>query len=483
MPTPREDRRAGRLLPTPITPPTEVCFKITIPNAVQYRAALFGVLNQLGEWSAWDHPLDGTECVDCEEATQLWRNAIAQATFSEECTDPMSCADVANCIETNPAVQNAINQQITNNTATQYVYDTAREGKPLTAIQREQPIVPADVGCDNDVLFGSISAIVDQLDKNNLDFLQIMEIGTNTRERVSQVIAAIPLIETLPINEVIDFVDKAQSEILEHYEAQWTTALYDEYRCGIFCMALEQPGCAVDFDLLFNYFNNRLGASLEPINFFSSLVEFFLLGTWAGTEVVDIMMLIQLGVWREASNWLGVSLRTLQTVGLLGANDPNPDWSVIPCACGSGEKCVLIDFQTTNGAAYGIVLTVEAPGVPLFTSAVQSPGVGLVYVASGDHDRTFGRFPDGLPEGTASVEMNWVYQDPATAGNVYADTDFGTATSVSLPTTQLVKEYEAAQPNYIFGGDKPGADVTPFIIIKSLRLRGIGEWFDTHENC
>ena len=32
-----------------------ICFKISIPNQVEYRAALMGQLNDLGYWFTWDH--------------------------------------------------------------------------------------------------------------------------------------------------------------------------------------------------------------------------------------------------------------------------------------------------------------------------------------------------------------------------------------------------------------------------------------------
>lgn len=342
-----EDRRKGKQLPVPVIPPDTICYTIHIPNAVQYRAALLGQLNILGEWHTWDHPTDGTECADCEEAAQLWRNAIAGASFSDDCEAiPMSCDDVADCIETSQAVQDAIADQIINNTTnTTNIYDTSNHGTPLTPGQRGQPI-STSLDCEEDSLFGSVSEVVAQLDKNNRDFLEIIEVGTNTRERVSQVIAAIPVIETLPVNEIVDYVDKLQSEILENYEAQWTTAVFDTYRCELFCIALEKPDCILTFDDYFAYFEARVGASLDPSNFLQALIQYVILGTWAGTTVIDIMMVTQLGIMREASNWVGVSLRTLQTIGALGANNPDGDWEIIPCGCGDDTDC--LDFRDSQ---------------------------------------------------------------------------------------------------------------------------------------
>lgn len=73
------NRRRGKLLPSPVTPTDTICIRIEVPNAVEYIAAFFGQLDILGSWYTWDHPTDLTECVDCEEAAQLWRTAIYDA--------------------------------------------------------------------------------------------------------------------------------------------------------------------------------------------------------------------------------------------------------------------------------------------------------------------------------------------------------------------------------------------------------------------
>lgn len=412
----KRDRTTGLPIPSPVVPPSNICFQVTIPNASEYRQALRGVLSELGKPWTW-RMTSGETNEAAYEAAELWREALSTAVYIDECGVSMSCEDVADCIETSEAVETAINNIINNQSNTQITYDTANQGVRIPLAERQETLIPASAGCVEDNVFGSVTSIVTQLDANNLDFLQIMEVGTNTRERVSTVLAAIPILETLPVNEIIDFVDKAQSEITEHYEAQWTTALRDEYRCDLFCIALENPDCALSFDDLFNYFNNRLGASLDPLNFLQSLTEFFLLGTWAGTEVVDIMMLIQIGVWREASNWLGVGLRTLQTVGLLGANDPDHDWAVIPCDCAPIEDPIITvvpayatwtgnpEFlgNEDGGSRWRLTFT-TAEGITAITVQSQVDGTpACVFVADGTGTATSYQHaycPGGLTSGS-----------------------------------------------------------------------------------
>jgi len=341
---PTDDYRHGKLLPTPVTPSSTVCFTITIPNAVQYRAALFGQLNILGEWFTWDHPTDGTFCADCEEAAQLWRDAIANATFSEDCGGSMSCDDVADCIENDPAVQNALAEQLLTNPSNQTtVYQTSVYGAPLNEAQRGAALAtPPD--CDLDVLFAMCTAIIDQLHINNQDFLEILEVASNPTERARNVISAIPGIGLLPIDEAIEFINQMVEEIQENYDAQWTTSVRDELRCALFCAAKDAPDCIVTFDMMTQIFEDRLNYYLDPVNTVLAFVQYFVTSTWAGTTVVDIMMLCQIAFWREASNWLGVNIRTLQIVARLVIDNPDPDWEILCTECATPPVQDCYDF-------------------------------------------------------------------------------------------------------------------------------------------
>jgi hypothetical protein len=53
------------------------------------------------------------------------------------------------------------------------------------------------------------------------------------------------------------------------------------------------------------------------------------------------MTLVQVAFWREASNWLGVNIRTLQIVARLVIDNPDPDWEILctECATPPIEDC------------------------------------------------------------------------------------------------------------------------------------------------
>jgi hypothetical protein len=342
-----EDRRRGKLLPDPVTPPDTVCYKITIPNAAQYKAALVGSLGHLTEWYTWDHELDGQVDPKCEEAAELFSRALLEATFSDDCEADMSCDDIADCIETSESVADAIAALVAENQALQQQINNYNNyGVPMTNAQASEPLAGA-IDCEPDSLFGSVTAIVNQLNTNNVDFLEQFEIESNTVERARDLFAAIPVFETLPFDDALNYIETLMGEIKENYDAAVTTALIDEYRCDLFCLARDRDDCAISFDILISYFEDRLGASFEPETIFVSFVEFFTTGSWTGTQIVDVMMLGQLAIWRTASDFMGISIRTLQMVGVLGSDNLDPDWEILCTDCSNlWEKCWDLETET-----------------------------------------------------------------------------------------------------------------------------------------
>lgn len=350
----KRDKTTGLPLPSPVTPATQICVTLSIPNAPEYIQAFRGVLADLGKNWTWKQTV-GQSDAPAREAAELWRKWLMTITYSDDCEDVMSCFDVANCIDDNPLTQDAIARQLASNPLIkQIVTEQARLGSVMLPGQLGLSLT-SGASCNKDNLFGSITAIVEQLNTNNIDFLEKFEVISNVIERVGALIAAVPVFETLPVDDAVAFVDTLLGEIKENYEAQYTTMLKDTYRCDLFCAALEREGCEVTFDILIKYYEDRLGASFTNEAMFVQMVAFFVSGAWAGTQVVDAITLAQLVIWREASNFLGLSLRSLQTVGLLGANDSDPDWEILCEDC--SQDCAF-PYPASVNFLYGNVISV-----------------------------------------------------------------------------------------------------------------------------
>lgn len=356
MPTPKEDKRSGRLLPTPVTPPTQICFKIVIPNAVPYRAALFGVLNQLGVWSAWDHPLDGTECIDCEEAAQLWRDAIAASYFSEECeVDPMSCDDIADCIETSPNVRNAIGAIIApRSPLAEYTYPP---GEPLPTSAMTEPLNPID-DCNFNAFWAQVDQYIEYMVSLGQDTLEQLEFYSNALEAGENVpMGALvgKLKSGTTTGKVMEFLNWLGEVMKEAYEASNTEANRTALKCDMFCAF--RDACSITIQGTLDVINERVGGLFTPAAL-NSL-----------PELAEMMTTVALNPAIALDMWIGFLMGTAKTAALFGVqgidetlnlmlavavNDANNDWELLCEDCDTpppDPNC--IDFTTETGTWAG----------------------------------------------------------------------------------------------------------------------------------
>lgn len=247
------------------------------------------------------------------------------------------CEQVATCFSDDPGFrQSVIDSLASDPSFTQIINNISVTGTPMT-----QPQIEAVVGdnCDEDTLFGGIVALIDQMNTNNLDFMQVFEVATNLVERASALVAAIPLFETLPFDDLIEFVDRFFNEIYENYESEITTSLLNEYKCDLFCMALENEGCGFTYENLYDYFKNRVDGAFTIESLFQVVIEALASGSYSGTLIADFMYMLQIQVMRSASNFLGVNLLALQTSYNIGELVPDHSWTLIPCGCGTPQTC------------------------------------------------------------------------------------------------------------------------------------------------
>lgn len=361
---PTEDRRVGKLLPFPVTPETFVCFTITVPNAVQYRAALMGQLSALGEWYTWDHPTDGTVCIDCEEAAQIWRNAIANASFSdEECTPAMDCATLASmidsCEEVRDAIIGVIQGAIGNNTAFQsafadwfladeYIRDRLDEryNVPVLTDSVSSGNMLKPDQCLDDFIFNQCVTLVELLDAVSRDIFDAIEVGTNQFERWSIITSAVPATgQVIPVDEGLQFVDQLIEEIAEDYNGAFDVALKNDIACEIFCIAKE--GCTLSLDQAIAYYEGKVGAlSLEdPVSLLQDLVAFINSGDFPGDLPVYLMHLLSLALMKLAQNVFGIDFVGLYMQVIASGDTPNNDWELLCDECPT-EICV----DLTTGA-------------------------------------------------------------------------------------------------------------------------------------
>lgn len=348
-----EDRRVGKLLPSPVTPATTVCFTIQIPNAVQYRAAFLGQLNILGDWHTWDHPTDGTVCTDCEEAAQLWRTAIYEATWSDECGDDMSCGDVADCIETDPGTQAAIDTRIDGKIAVPTTYPPGQPN-PAPGGNLAGTTNPT---CDLNVLWAQCLALTQQTNKAIIDVLQKIEVATNSVELIDSA-TEFPLVgwakDALGGQVTLDLIQYYQEAVDEQYQAQYTETpggVEDQLACALFCLC--KADCEITIDRVYNLYKSRLEAyiTIPTIDTLANLIDFAAGISQDNTIVVDLAFFFAWGSAKLGSFFFGGVFDTaLELLLMLAVDDASADWELLCTECVEPDEWIKDVF--TGGAMH-----------------------------------------------------------------------------------------------------------------------------------
>lgn len=263
------------------------------------------------------------------------------------------CELIIECINTNPATRDAIVNMLLGNEG--FINGLSKQlgtGSKLSPGEITKPIIAE---CDEDKLFGAITKIVDYMDTNNRDVFEIIEESTNDEENFALYIGAIPILETIPLDEMIDFAQDITENFAENYASSWTTVYRDEIRCGLFCKARNNPDCTLTFSDIYDYFSERIGATTNIGSALADVINFIRFGSWGGTQVVDAMMLFQVAAWRAGGDFINVSLYSLEAVAQMGAEEPDNDWSILPCPdCPPEGDCEERDYDGVVGGAEGM---------------------------------------------------------------------------------------------------------------------------------
>lgn len=235
-------------------------------------------------------------------------NVVWSFLRSFECSMAI-CEAIINCIENDVDTQQAIVDMLKGNqTFNNYLDQRIRS---LTSELIATKLI-AGGDCDRPQLAGRVKAIVDSMNKGNVDWFERIEAGTNSEEKFVLAVGAIPGIETLPIDDVVDFAQDLLEDFSENYDAQVDAELLQEWYCGLLCEAEKNADCSLTYGQIYQYFANRLGSGLNPFSALSDVVGFIVNGEFSGgTRVADATMAIQTGLMSTGGEFFGSGLPTL----------------------------------------------------------------------------------------------------------------------------------------------------------------------------
>lgn len=374
----KRDRTTGLPLPNPVDPGSTVCYTMQIPNASEYRQALRGVLAELGKAYNWSQT-EGQSSDPANEAAQLWRVALNTGVY-DDCEEPMSCADVANCIETDTAVQEAI-QTLTGNSINDRVVVPATypPGTPNPTPDYNLA-TGTNPTCNLDILWAQCLAITQNTNLAIVDVLQKIEVTSNAAELLDA-LTEVPLIgwakEALGGQAALDLINYYQEAVEEQYIAQYTETpggVQDTIACAIFCACKDD--CEITINRLYDVLKLRVEVyvTVPTLATFEDLIDFVAGLSQDNTMVVDAAFFFAWGAIKFGSFFFGRPFDiTLSMLLQLSVNDANNDWETlcVDCLPPPVENCLSFSNNgrgwQPDASDYGVITSTGLAGV-LFAS-------------------------------------------------------------------------------------------------------------------
>lgn len=366
----KRDKTTGLPLPNPVDPDIWTCYSMQIPNAPEYRQALRGVLSELGKAYNWAQTV-GQSNAPSEEAAQLWRQALNTGFYNDDCEAvPMSCGDVADCIETSEAVKNAIGGIVSAVPIEGMVFPP---GLPLTPSQMSQNLNEVDE-CAFDPYWAQVEQYVDYL----------VDLGQDVLDQIAVYSAALDVGEAVPMGKFLSKYMSATSagklkEFLQwvvtfmkaQYEAADNEANRNAIKCAIFCE--NRDTCVVSIQGTLNTLNERMGGLLSPTDLddLPALVQAFITASTDPSLALDLWLLFLMGTAKTAGMFglQGID-QTIQLVLAVAVNDANNDWETLCEDCPPPTDSGIVMFEPAGlpGGSYvgdensGVFTAGEGPG-------------------------------------------------------------------------------------------------------------------------
>lgn len=278
------------------------------------------------------------------------------AAGKEYCGGSMSCEDIADCIENDVAVQQAIadaNNQlgivnpdsigdVTNN------YINQRFPQEL----REQPFAPDPTPqCDLDKLWTGILEVVTRLDEASRDAWEDLSALADKADRIGEAIAIIPLLGDIP-GEVIAFLAEVIPDLLTAYNAHSSQEVLEDIACDLFNMVCSECRYPTAQELYTYYASFGITGIQDLLSYGLDAAVDYLIGssTLANSVVFFTTNAIQLYFRYLGGTWLGKrGLKWLAIWADIGEDNPNNGWELLCDPCGTGMSYIEYDLTEAQG--------------------------------------------------------------------------------------------------------------------------------------
>lgn len=256
------------------------------------------------------------------------------------CDDVELCELILNCINNTESIQ----QAIAGYSLGSAISETTPENATILASDFVQ-----EQGCDDDNLFGMTTGLTDFLNQVSEDILEILVTAPAALGRLGDLISAIPVVETLPLDEALQFAEKLATQVNDAYQAAYDTQIRDDFRCELFCIA--QENCELTMEQTRNYFKDKITNAVSNTDFLT-IANDIIANNWLGEQSIYMMHWMILDTFIFGGEILGIDHNRVVYQVAAMFNDPDPDWAILCASCVETWE-YSIDFTLTPGFTDG----------------------------------------------------------------------------------------------------------------------------------
>lgn len=268
-------------IPDNINPDGNICVTITIPDDTQWLWLVQKCLSYPTTKRFWRGENALTDEMRFNWEERVLNPFIEKILAGDLCPEEgtMSCEDIADCIETNEAVQEAI-AQTTQETLQNggYVPNPATnlDTNPpptLSSSDKTQNLLPAGYDCEAQpqLTMGKAREIVRELHETAEDFFELIEYTTNASEALAMAVENVPVIGQAGAS-AIQFLDWVIETMAENYQAAYNQTVEDELACMLFCAMLDD--CTMSIDRLIALYEEKGSITTPPPDDISAILDF-----------------------------------------------------------------------------------------------------------------------------------------------------------------------------------------------------------------
>jgi hypothetical protein len=305
----------------------------------------------------------------------IWQQTSVSALTQKEAVDAYNnevlilydiCSKIAECIETDTGVQKAIQDKAANGFGPNTVINNTQYSQNVFISGTDGDAN----GCSNDAKFGRIVALVEYIDEVMQDFFQALDAATNIISQADEVISAIPLFETLPIDELVGLIGDTGEFWRDSYDASVNTQLLELIECQMWCRTRADCDVTIGdvralieerYDLTSTQGQLNVLSGTALIARIAATIAGAGVGTYIGDDFVYLSWLLQIAAIEATGTFFGVDPIDYNREASQGT--PNTGWTQCNCA----QTCIDYDFTVSQQGWLAV-----GPGQPVSSSVVRA---------------------------------------------------------------------------------------------------------------